>query len=252
MLSLDPIPHDTATLREGLGRALAPLGLDSGAAQVEGDFPNVSALRLNLTGARFHRGLKFSRGVGEAKPAFFARDLEVTAAPAHLEVLPFTLAVRGTDAVFALAGPVLSLSRCGAGTLELAVTHADLEAALTSAAREAAEKKGAEVKSVRVTLTAEGPRALRIEAVAEAKAMFLTAKLTIAGHVEVNDAMEVRLSGLGCAGDGMIASMAAGSLRPRLAGMNGRGIALRDFVPNLRSVTMEAGDGLRIRAEIGG
>ena len=47
---------------------------------------------------------------------------------------------RGTDAVFELTGPVLSLGRCGAGQLELSVTHADLERALTEAAREAVSR----------------------------------------------------------------------------------------------------------------
>jgi hypothetical protein len=252
MLSLDPIPHDTDSLRAALAGALVPLGLSGEAVRVEGDFPSVAALGLNLTGARFHRALRFSHGAGEAQPAFFVRDLEVTAAPAYAEALPFTLSARGSDAVFSLAGPVLSLTRCGAGTLEIAVEHADLESALTAIAREAAEKKGAELRSVQVTFTAEGPRSLRLRAVAEAKAMFFTATLTITGRVEVDDAMEVRLTGLGCSGDGMIANLAAGSIRTRLTGMEGRRLALRDFVPNLRSLVLEAEGGLRIRAEIGG
>jgi hypothetical protein len=68
----------------------------------------------------------------------------------------------------------------------------------------------------------------------------------------VDDAMEGRLTGLGCSGDGMIANLAAGSIRTRLTGMEGRRLALRDFVPNLRSLVLEAEGGLRIRAEIGG
>ncbi len=253
MLHLDPIPHDTATLRAALTGALAPLGIGAAALALDGDFPSLAALRLDLTKAKFHRDLRAKAGKGETggKPAFFAREVSVNATPAFLETLPFTLALRGTDAVFALAGSSLSLAQCGAGTLDIAVKHADLEAALTAVAREAAEKKGADIKSVKVELKANGPRALELRAVAVAKAMFLTATLTITGRVEVSDAMEVRLSGLGCTGDGMLANMAAGSLRPRLAAMEGRSLDLRSLVPNLRSISLDATAGLRIHAEFG-
>lgn len=250
MLHLDPIPHDTDTLRAGLAAALVPLGLGAGALVVEGEFPSLGAVRANITGARFHRGLRVQTAPA-GQPAFFARELSVTASPAYLESLPFTLAVQGADAVFSLAGPVLALAQCGAGTLDVAVKHPDLEAALTAVAREAAEKKGAEVKSVKVELKSNGPRSLELRAVAVAKAMFLTATLTITGRVDVSETMEVRLSGLGCTGDGMIANMAAGSLRPRLAAMEGRSLALREFVPNLRSVALDASVGLRIHADFG-
>jgi hypothetical protein len=252
MLSLDPIPHDTASLHAALAKALAPLGLGAPAVRLEGDFPSLAALRLDLTGARFHRGLRVEGGAGEKKEAFFAREVQVTAEPAYLETLPFTLALQGSDAVFALSGSVLTLSRCATGTLELAVRHAELESALTAAAREAAEKKGAELKSVRIELRGDGPRTLHLRAVAVAKAMFFTATLTITGRVDVSEAMEVRLSGLSCAGDGMIANLAAGALRPKLAELEGRALPLRSFVPNLRTLVLDAEGGLRIRAEFGG
>jgi hypothetical protein len=119
-------------------------------------------------------------------------------------------------------------------------------------AREAAEKKGADVKSVKLTLTSTTPNALELKVEAEAKAMFLTAKLVITGRIDINESMEVRVSGLSCAGDGMIGNLAAGALRPKLAAMEGRTLALRNFVPNLRSVSLGAKDGLQLHADFGG
>lgn len=251
MLKLAPIPHDTPSLHAALAAALAPLGLEEKAVNVEGEFPALSALRLDLTGARIHRGLAFHRAEGASKEAFFVRDLAVKAAPALVETIPVHISIQGNDAVFALAGSNLTLARCGAGTLEIAVRPADLQAALTAAAREAAEKKGAELRSVQLSLRAEGPHVLHWQAEAEAKAMFMTARLKITGRVEVTEAMEVRLSGLQCAGDGMIANLAAGALRPKLAELEGRAYALRALVPNLRNLALDASDGLRIRAELG-
>ena len=251
MISVDPLPVDTASLRLALEGVVRQLGLTESALSMEGEFPSVAALRIDLTGAKFHRGLRLATSADAAQPAFFVRELQVAAAPAYVEAVPVSLSVRATDAVFALAGSTLSFSRCGSGHLELSVTRADLESALADVAREAAEKKGGELKSMKVDLEAEGPRALKVRAVAVAKAMFFTATLTITGRVEISDALEVRVVDLACTGDGMIANMAAGALRPRLTELEGRTISLRAFVPSLHNITLDAADGLRIRAEFG-
>ncbi len=251
MISVDPIPVDTATLRQALNGVVAQLGVPEAALSMEGSFPNISSLHVDLTGAKFHRGLRFIQPASGGEPAFFVRDLQVIGAPAFAEGLPVSLLARASDAVFALSGHTLSFSRCNSGTLELSVTRADLEAALGNVAREAAEKKGGELKSMQVHLQSEGPRSLQLKAVATAKAMFFTATLTITGRVEISDALEVRLADLSCVGEGMVGSMAAGAIRPRLSVLEGRSFSLRAFVPSLHNITLDAADGLRIRAEFG-
>jgi hypothetical protein len=255
MITVEPIPVDSASLRLALAGLVRQLGLTESALSMTGEFPSIAALHVDLTGARFHRELKMApaaQAAQPAEPAFFVRDLQVMASPAYLESLPFTLSAQAGDAVFALAGSTLSFSRCGNGRLEISVTRADLEAALTTVASEAAAKKGGELKSVKVDLQSEGPRVLKLHAVAVAKALFFTATLTITGRVEISDNLEVRLADLTCTGDGMIANMAAGAIRPRLAALGGRAFSLRDFVPSLHTVTLDAADGLRVRAEFGG
>ncbi len=252
MITVNPIPVDTASLRACLLAVTRQLELPDSAVAVEGEFPSVGEVRVNLTGGRFHRGLRLAPGTETGgQPAFFVRAISVAATPASFESLPFTLAGQASDAVFALAGSTLSFSRCSAGTLDLSVQHADLEAALTELAREAAAQKGAELKSVKVELKSLGPRALSLRAVAVAKAMFFTATLTITGRVEISESLEVRLTDLACAGDGMIANMAASAVRPRLAAMEGHSVSLRAFVPGLRGVTLAARDGLHVHAEFG-
>jgi len=254
MISVEPVPVDTASLRLALAGLVRQLGLTESALAMDGEFPNIAALRVDLTGARFHRGLRTAHAAEtqNPEPCFFVRDLQVVAAPAHLENIPFQLSAQAGDAVFTRGARSLSLSRCGSGRLELSVTRADLEAALTAVAAEAAQKKGGELKSVTVELQSEGPRVLQMHAVAVAKALFFTATLTITGRLEINDQLEVQLRHLACNGDGMIANLAAGALRPRLAEVEGRAFSLRDFVPSLHNVTLDATNGLRIRAEFGG
>lgn len=239
------MPSDSSIFAD----ALASLGLDARAITFDGDFPNLSELRFNLTGARFHRGLRLPDAASTGEPAFFARVVKADAAPACFESLPFTISLHAEDAVFSSAP---ALIRSGEGTLELSATLADLENALLALVRSAAEKQGAEAQSVQLALTAEGPRALVVRATATAKAMFFTATLTLTGRIEITDALEARLCALTCAGDGMIANLAAGALRPKLASLEGRAFALRTFIPTLHSLTLDTAEGLGLRAKFGG
>ncbi len=231
-----------------LAAALVPLGLDERAIAFDGNFPNLTELRLDLTDARFHRELRLPDAATPGEPAFVARMVKANAAPAYFESLPFTISLQAEDAVFS-SGP--ALIRSGKGTLELSATLADLENALLSVVRSAAEKQGAEAESVHLSLTAEGPRALVVRATATAKAMFFTATLTITGRIEITDALEARLCALTCDGDGMIANLAAGALRPKLASLDGRVFALPTFIPALNSLAFDTAKGLRLRAKFG-
>ncbi len=232
-----------------LAAALAPLGLGASAISFDGNFPSLAELRVNLTGARFHRRMRLPDATGSGETAFSARCVKADATPAYFETLPFTLSLQTGDAAFSSAP---ALIRSGKGTLELSATLADLENTLLSLVRSAAEKQGAEAESVRLSLATEGPRALALRATATAKAMFFTAVLTLAGRIEITDALEARLCALTCSGDGMIANLAAGALRPKLASLEGRSFALRAFIPALKELTLDTTNGLRLSAKFGG
>ncbi len=249
-------PHDATTLHAALAQALLPLGLGSAALEIEGALPNLSALRVNLTDARFHRDLPSPQAPQSPEPSFVVRDASVDAEPAHFEALPFHLHACAEDAVFAFThdnagAPMLAFTGCSSGALALSLPLAGMEGALLGLASEAAAKQGTEIQSVKVELVAESPRTLRLHATATAKAMFFTATLSITGRVEITDSFAVRLSGLECAGDGMIANLAAGYLRPRLAALEGRSIALQTLAPGICDVAFDASEGLRITAKFG-
>ena len=55
------IPRDAESFRTALAEGLAPLGLGAGALSFQGEFPQLDQLRIDLTGARFHRGLRTAR-----------------------------------------------------------------------------------------------------------------------------------------------------------------------------------------------
>ena len=253
------LPHDTATLHSGLAHGLAPLGLGRDAAVIDGEFPQLAAIRVNLTNARFHRALDFARPASGAQSLCFARTVEIQGAPVHVESVPVDLQLKAEDVVFGAAdaangpGKVLVLERAAQGTLELSVARTELENALLEAGRAAAKEKGADVQSVELLLQSENPRALAVQAQVTAKAMFFTTTVTISGCLEIDDQLNVRLRGLHCEGDGMIGKMAAGALRPQFEKLENRSIPLGRAVAglSLRDVRLEGGDHLRVHATFG-
>jgi len=242
-------PKDTATLHAALAQGLAPLGLGASAVALDGAFPTFAAVRVDLTGAQFHRGLRPSRTASDANGGFFSRVAEITAAPARFESVPFQLSARAEDAVFAFGKDAdgrcaVILQNCARGELEVAIAIADIEAALLALANEAASEFGASVKSIRISMESEKPRSAAITAVAVASALMTKATLTLRGRLEIDEKFNARLSGATCTGDGMIANLAASQLRPRLAVLEGQNIGLGDVLPrglNISSIALETG-----------
>ena len=256
----DAFPHDTKSLRAVLARGAARFGAADGAVMVDGEYPSVETVQMNLTGVRLDSRAALATVVENTGGGFFSRALDIAAEPALVASVPVRLRMRAADCVFAFGTAedgtrVASLQSCTNGTLDASAATADLEAALLTLAGEAAAKHGAEVKSVRLTLDAESPRVIAVTAIAVAKAMFITATLTIRGRLALDDEFKLRLSDATCTGDGMIANLAAAQLRPRLAELQGREFSLRTFLPaglHVTGIALTGGEALQIRATFGG
>ena len=250
-------PVDTATFREGLARGLEGLGVGPDSIVTEGEFPRFESIRVDLTGARFHRGLSMALPRGEKTSLCFARAVSITGKPISIVSVPVDLSLDAQDVVLATAssesdsGKVLVLERTEQGRLELSAQRGELEKALLEAGQAAARSKGAEVKSVALELKNEGPRALAIRATITAKAMVFTTTVVVSGVVELDDQLNARLRDLQCDGEGMVGKMAASALRPQFEKVQGQAIPLGRAVAGLalRDVTISGGDELRIRGE---
>ncbi len=255
----DAFPTDSQSVRAALGDAARAHGAGGDAVVLTGDFPSFETLRVNLTGVHFDARTVPAGIVENGGGGFFTRVLEVTAAPARVASIPVELRMHAEDGVFTFGTAAdgrraARLDRCARATLEVEATTADLEAALLLLARDAAAKHGAEVQSVRLTLDAESPHALAVTAVAVAKAMFFTATLTIRGRLALDENFDLRLTGATCAGDGMIANLAAAQLRPRLADLEGRAFSIRALLPaGLQPdvIALSGGGSLQIHATFG-
>ncbi len=257
LLSGSDFPNNEASLIAAIGNGLRPLGLNPERVSTEGAFPSLAALRCEISGAVFLREHRAAKAVGELKPGFFARRVEVACRSAQFEGLAFAGSLSLDDAIFAFgrdaaSNPVLALEKCASGALELAVERSEFEKLVHSLASKAAEEHGAEVKSVTVSWEQSGPRALSMRLVARAKAMFMETSVTALGRVEVTDSLDVIIAGLSCSGDGMVGNLAASFLRKEIPKYEGRSISLAGAFGGglrLRDVALQCEqDSLRVKA----
>lgn len=256
----DAFPSDTSSLLHSLASEVEARGARADAVRIEGAFPSLETVQVDLTAVRLDTTKTSIAGSGSKTGGFFSRTLKVSAQPALFTTVPVTIHLRGEDCTFAFGTAsdgkrVASLEGCSTGKMTVSAPTSEINDALLVLAKEAASAHGADVKSVQLTLVSENPRTLGVHAVAVAKAMFLTATLTIRGRAVLDDDFNLQLRDATCTGDGMLANLAAAQLRARIEEMQARTFSLRTLLPpglQPREVEMSGGDSLQIRATFGG
>jgi hypothetical protein len=223
-------------------------------------YPHLAAVEVSLDGAAL-------RGAPPAPPS-----LKTPAAPAltvdSLSVggqgmsigpaaIDFSLTATGVQlhqAQDSAGQIVLVLHTAAAGRVEASTSKADLEALIAEVAKAEAGKQGVSVDGVQLTLRSHSPRSLAAEVRLRAKKLFLSASLRITGQLDLDEELNARLSGLDCLGDGAIAAVACGVLKPHLQKLNGREFPLMSLPlgeARLRDVRLAVGDKLSVTAEFG-
>jgi len=181
------------------------------------------------------------------------------AAPAELESTPIHVSLQAEDAAFEFApassgGQALMIRRAAHGEVTVELARAALEQLVHTLAVEAAGQHGVEVKSTKMSLSARGPRAVSVTADVTAKMFIATATVTLSGDVDLDEQLNARISNLRFTGEGMVANLAGGFIRPQLAKLEGSSFPLMSFALgeiSLRDVQLQAGDTLRLSAQFG-
>jgi hypothetical protein len=227
----------------------------------EKSYPELAALRISLDGADAgdRPPPRPARPVGVIEPGLRVENFEISGRPILLQRAQIELSCTAREVRIGQGrdeeGNVLLLLQDAAeGHVEVAVRLTDLEALVLRAAQAEAGKQGVTVDSVRIDLRARTERALDIVVRVRAKKLFLNAAVRISGSVEIDEQLNARLSGLECAGDGTLASLACGFIAPHLQRFNGREFSLLALPlgeVKLRDVRIAAGRELRVTAQFG-
>ncbi len=256
-------PPDSETLRAALEESLARVVRPAGPMVTVEDagYPKLAALRISLDGANAGERPppRPQPPVGPVEPGLQVENFMVTGRPILIQRARVELACTARDVRLGQGRDrdgnlLLLLQEAAEGNVEVAVALSDLEALVLAGAKSEAAKQGVTVESVQIELQARTERALDVVVQVRAKKLFLTAAVRIGGSVAIDEQLIARLSGLECAGDGTLGTLACGFIAPHLQRFNGREFSLMALPlgeVKLRDVKIAAGRELRVTAEFG-
>jgi hypothetical protein len=226
----------------------------------EVSYPHLASLTVSLDGAHLRGQPPPVPSVGATSiPAltidsFTAKGSAMSVGPAAID---FALNARELDLHRTSdvdGNVVLVLHRAGDGRIEVSASPPDLEALIAEVAKTEAGKHGVAIDRVELMLRSNNSRSLAAEVRLRAKKLFLSTSLRITGQVDLDEALNARISGLDCTGEGAIASVACGVLKPHLEKLDGRTFSLMSLPlgeVRLRDVRISVGEKLAITAEFG-
>ena len=261
-LNTNTFPATAAELKRLLNQSLHELfNLERDPVELrEKSYPHLESLSISLDGAEVPQrppavpSLRSEPAPGLTVESFRAAGAALNVGPAAVD---FALDARGLQLHQAMDREghlVLLLHNAADGRVEISTTVPGLEALIAEVAKFEAGKHGVNIDSVQLSLRSQTPRSLAAEIRLRAKKLFVSATLRVTGQVDLDEKVTAKLSGLDCTGEGAIASVACGVLKPHLQKLDGREFALMSLPlgeVRLRAVRIAVGDKLSVTAEFG-
>jgi hypothetical protein len=255
-------PSSAADLEKQLNRSLERIfSVEADPVSVrDASYPHLEEIRVSLDGARLRpEPPRPPITAGEISSALEIDQLTVNASPLALGSVALNLSIsarevelgQGKDANGQI---VLSPESAADGNIEISLRKTDLEALVAKLAKNQAGKQGITIDGVQLTLRQENVHSLAVELRLRARKLFLSAALRVTGQLDLDDQLNLKVSHLKCAGDGGMATLACGILKPYLQRIDGREFPLMSLQlgkVHLRDVRLTVGDNLAITAEFG-
>jgi hypothetical protein len=261
-LSTAAFPSSAADLQRVLNDAFERIFISKPNPVTVSDhsYPRLSEIDISLDGARLRPEPAHPPiAAGETSPALEIDQLTVNASPISIEDAALNLSISATDVQLGQGKDsneqiVLSLESAAKGNIRISMRQSDLEVLITKLARNQASKQGITIDGVNLHLRQESAHSLAVEVRLRARKLFLGASLRVTGQLDLDDQLNLKISGLNCTGDGGIAAMACGILKPYLEKFHGREFPLMSLPLkgiSLRDVRLTVDDSLTITAEFG-
>lgn len=249
------VPSTAEELARALDSGLRGCGLIS--REVTGD---ERRLAIDLTGAEASRATRLPVGRERIGPGPEIAEFALNAEPLLFEKTPVHLRMQlgGVTTEFSRAADgalVLNVARAAGGAVDAHIFRSDLDAAVHALATEAAAKQGVQVKSTKIEVEAPSPRRLVFSVTVTVKAFVMTTTVKLRGEAHLDADLTARLAHLDVEGEGMIAGMVEGALRPQLAKIGARTFALGALVAGglrVSDAALAVDDALRLHATLAG
>lgn len=224
-------------------------------------YPTIKRLKVDLSDAKVSvkEPPPQPKPSGKRQTGIEVDQLDVQGHPVQYESSKVNFDLKGKQVTFEFAHDkkgkaLLVLTDADQGHVDVKVTKADLQSLALAAASLAAKQQGVTIQDVNVDLKSEGKRAVSATVKVKAKKMMVGGTVNLAAKVVVDDALNATLSDLSCSGEGMIGTMVAGFVQPKLKEYNGKKIALMAFSLGdlaLRDLKIDVKDGLHVTAAFG-
>jgi hypothetical protein len=265
MLSLRTrsLPRDASALRdaleESLNQVLKPAAREMVAVE-DRNYPELASIRVSLDEAVADDppASLLEPLAGAVEPALQVEHFELSGRPVRVQQAAIDLSCVAQDVEIAQARDregnlLLLLQKVATGKIEISLSVADLQSLIRSAAGVAAAKQGAVIENVQVLMRAQTERSLQLEVSLRARKLFLSTELRINGSIELDEHLNLKLSGLECQGEGTLGTLACSLLGPHLRRLDGRNFPL---VPmplgevKLHDIQIAVDPDLRVSAQI--
>jgi hypothetical protein len=250
-----------ASIRDALAEVLtlpkkaAPVTVDAPA------YPAVKRLAVNLDGAAVSAAEPPPKPepTGKRQPGVRVDRFTLTARPIRYGAGGIDLGLDAKDVDLAFAKdksgrPLLVLTDAGEGNVEANVSKADIQALAKEAATAAAAQQGITVQTVEVDLRSTGERSVVADVRVKAKKLMVGGVVRLSAKLDVDNELTATVSGLSCSGEGMVGTLVASVVQPKLKPYEGRKVPLVAFSlgdVTLRDLTIDTSAGLRVTARFG-
>jgi hypothetical protein len=226
----------------------------------DASYPHLKEIRVTLDGARLRSNPPGPASIrGEISPALQVDQLSLTAralsigpAAVDLSLLARTVNfVQGKDSDERVA---LALENAADGKMEISISQSGLTALITALAQDQASKQGITIDAAHLDLQPNNPHSLAVQIRFRIRKLFLNASLSVTGQLDLDDHLNLKVSGLNCTGDGAMATLACKILTPYLRKIEDREFPLL-FPPlgevRLHDVRLALSEKLCVTAEFG-
>jgi hypothetical protein len=247
-------------IRDALAQVLTLPKMD-GAVTVEGKFPSIRKLKVNLNNAEVSatEPPPKPQPTGKRQKGIEVEQLEVSGKPIKYEKNRLELELKASGVTLDFARdkkgqPLLVLADAKDGHVQARMSKADIESLARAAAELAARGQGIKIDGLDLTLTGDGKRSLAADVRVKAKKMMVSGVIHITGHVDVDDEMNATVSKLDCDGEGMIGAMASGLVKSKLKPYEGQTFPLMTFSlgdVSLRDLKIDVKNNVQVSAEFG-
>jgi hypothetical protein len=263
ILDTDQIPTTTKELTRAITASLRrSIMLSSKAVPVVliGELPNLKSLAVDVSDGQVDpdQPLPDPTPPKETQSGPSTESFTILGHPISLEGVPLQFDLSAKNVTFAYARNaqgklIATLQDAADGRLEVQMDHEHLENAILSIAQKVGASSGVTIQKVSAKLVSINPTTADVVLNITAK-KFVTAIVRISGRLSINDQMVATATNLNAEGDGMVAGIAVGFIRPHLQQINNQPLPLLAFSlgnVKLRGVEVKTADGLQISARFG-